>query len=217
VLTGVTFHVDPGEFVFITGKSGAGKTTLMRLLTRQLPADEGVIVVDGIDLTKIKKRDITAIRRKVGVIFQDYKLLPERTVAENIALGLEIMGKSRDEIASRVGDLLRLIEMPEKENVFPSQLSGGEAQRVCIARALAIAPRVIFADEPTGNLDDTTGMTIALLLSKLNQLGTTILMATHNSEIVKHMKKRTIHIENGQVVLDTPAPKKEKEEKKEVK
>lgn len=218
ILTEITFHIEPGEFVFLTGKSGVGKTTIMRLLTGQTKMDSGSIVVDGIDYTKLKSRDIMELRRRIGVIYQDYKLLPERTVAENIALGLEIMRKPKAEIISRVVDLLKLVELPDKGNLFPSQLSGGEAQRVCIARALATAPKVIFADEPTGNLDDETGMLIASLLMKLNELGTTVIMATHNMNIVNHFSSaRRIHLEGTRVVSDEKAKTKTKVKKPEAK
>jgi cell division transport system ATP-binding protein len=216
VLTDISFHIDPGEFIFLTGKSGVGKTTIMRLLTGQTKPDSGTIIVDGINYDKLKSRDIMDIRRRIGVIYQDYKLLPERTVAENIALGLEIMRKSKSEIESRVTDLLKLIELPDKGNLFPSQLSGGEAQRVCIARALATAPKVIFADEPTGNLDDETGMLIASLLMKLNELGTTVIMATHNMSIVSHFASaRRVHLEGTRVSSDEKSKPKSKSKKAE--
>lgn len=211
----VSFHIEPGEFVFLTGRSGVGKTTIMRLLTGQTRADSGTITVDNITYDRLKTRDKLDLRRKIGVIYQDYKLLPERTVAENIALGLEIMRKSKNEIASRVSDLLKLIELPDKGGLFPSQLSGGEAQRVCIARALATAPKVIFADEPTGNLDDETGMMIASLLMKLNSLGTTVIMATHNMNIVNHFSNaRRIKLENGKVIADEKVDKSDKSKSK---
>lgn len=197
VLSQVSFTVNPGEFVFLVGRSGVGKTTIMRLLTHQTIPDEGEVRVDDLAFGKLSRRDVLKLRRMVGVIYQDYKLLPERTVAENIALGLEIIGKPKDEIDSRVADLLNLIGLPEKANVFPSQLSGGEAQRVCIARALATAPRMLFADEPTGNLDEVTGASIVRLLAKINELGTTIIMATHNQPMVTELDKRVIEIKEG--------------------
>lgn len=196
----ISFSVDPGEFVFVVGKSGSGKTTLMRMLTQQVTPDEGSILVGEMEVGKLSKRDVQNLRRLVGVIYQDYKLLPERTVGENIALGLEIIGKSREEIESRTLDLLSLIGLPGKQDVFPSQLSGGEAQRVCIARALATAPRMLFADEPTGNLDEETAQSIVRLLGKINELGTTVLMATHNQSLVDRLKKRVISIEGGKAV-----------------
>lgn len=193
----LTFDIADGEFVFLIGRSGAGKTTLMRLLTRQVIADAGTIRVGAFDLSSIKQREILTLRRMVGVIYQDYKLLSERTVAENIALGLEIIGKSRAESESRVHDLLQLIGLAEKGSVFPSQLSGGEAQRVCIARALATAPTMLFADEPTGNLDEATAQSIVRLLAKINSLGTTILMATHNQSLVETLDKRVLELRDG--------------------
>lgn len=196
----LSFTVNPGEFVFVIGKSGSGKTTLMRMLTQQVEPDDGTIVVDEMEIGKLRRTAVENLRRKIGVIYQDYKLLSERTIAENIALGLEIIGKPRTEIDSRVTELLALIGLPEKGNVFPTQLSGGEAQRVCIARALATAPRVIFADEPTGNLDEETAHSIVRLLGKINELGTTILMATHNQALVDRLKKRTITLEKGKAV-----------------
>lgn len=214
VLTDISFHIEPGEFIFLTGKSGAGKTTIMRLLTGQAFPDEGTVIFDAQEFSKVKHKDILAVRRKIGVIYQDYKLLSERTVAENIALGLEIMGKSREEIASRVKDLLSLVELTDKADVFPSQLSGGEAQRVCIARALATAPKVIFADEPTGNLDSETGMLIASLLVRLNELGTTVIMATHNMDIVGNFQKRHIHLENTKIKEDHKGKKTKEHTKK---
>lgn len=215
VLEDVSFHVDPGEFVFLVGRSGAGKTTCMRLLTVQTPFDEGVITVEDLDIKKLNRKQLLDLRRRVGVIYQDYKLLPERTVCENIALGLEITGKSDAEIQKRVADLLELIQLPNVGHVFPSQLSGGEAQRVCIARALATAPRILFADEPTGNLDDATALSIVKLLSKINELGTTVLMATHDTGMVNEFGYRVIEFESGKLITDKPAKtKKEKKAKK---
>lgn len=197
---GVSFSVNPGEFVFVIGKSGSGKTTLMRMLTQQVLPDEGDILVEEMQVGRLRRRDIEQLRRKIGVIYQDYKLLSERTVGENIALGLEIIGKPKAEIDSRIHDLLGLIGLEGRGNVFPNQLSGGEAQRVCIARALATAPRVLFADEPTGNLDDETAHSIVRLLSKINELGTTILMATHNQSLVNRLEKRVVSLEKGKAV-----------------
>lgn len=210
----VTFEVTPGEFVFIIGKSGSGKTTLMRMLTQQTVPDEGTIMVEEVQIGKLSKREVQDLRRLVGVIYQDYKLLSERTVAENIALGLEIIGKSKEEIDSRTKDLLTLIGLPDKANVFPNQLSGGEAQRVCIARALATAPRMLFADEPTGNLDEETAASIVRLLAKINELGTTILMATHNQSLVEKIEKRVISLEKGKAVEKRSAQRVAKSEQK---
>ena len=216
----LSFSVNPGEFVFVIGRSGAGKTTLMRMLTQQVRPDEGTIHVEDIEVGKLKSRDVEKLRRMVGVIYQDYKLLTERTVGENIALGLEIINKSKSEISSRIEDLLNLIGLPGKANLFPTQLSGGEAQRVCIARALATAPRMLFADEPTGNLDDETARSIVRLLAKINELGTTVIMATHNQVLVDELEKRIISIEAGKAVEKRSGKKaktsdvKEKEKEK---
>ncbi|HSW89988.1 MAG TPA: cell division ATP-binding protein FtsE [Patescibacteria group bacterium] len=205
ILSSVTFTIEPSEFVFLTGKSGSGKTTVMRLLTHQVPFEEGEIRVEDMNLKKLSKKDVQRLRRMIGVIYQDYKLLTERNVAENIALGLEIMGKPKSEIDMRVRELLELIQLPDKAKLFPSQISGGEAQRVCIARALAIAPKMLFADEPTGNLDDPTAFSIVKLLAKINELGTTVVMATHNMSLVERMNKRVIDLSEGKI---TDRPKK---------
>lgn len=212
ILDDFSLTVEPGEFVFLIGKSGSGKTTLMRMLTQQVRPDSGSIIVDDIEVGKLRYHDTLTLRRMIGVIYQDYKLLSERTVAENIALGLEIIGKPKQEIESRVSDLLNLIGLSEKADVFPTQLSGGEAQRVCIARALATAPRVLFADEPTGNLDDETAHSIVRLLAKINELGTTILMATHNQSLVERLQKRVIALEQGKAVEKKEKPKQHTKE-----
>ena len=211
-LDDVSFDVDPGEFVFIVGESGAGKTTLMRLLTKDMDPSQGEVFVEGKNLSKLKHRDVPQLRRNVAVVFQDYKLLPEKTVAENIALALDIIGKGEKEIVSRIDDLLKLVGLEDKKLFFPRQLSGGEAQKVSIARALAIGPKVLFADEPTGNLDHESAMMIAKLLEKIHELGTTILMATHNLDIVKALKKREIHLHKGKLIKDTKKKKVEKHE-----
>ncbi|HAV15368.1 MAG TPA: cell division ATP-binding protein FtsE [Candidatus Pacebacteria bacterium] len=211
-LDDVSFDVEPGEFVFIVGESGAGKTTLMRLLTKDMDPSQGEVFVEGKNLSKLKHRDVPQLRRNVAVVFQDYKLLPEKTVAENIALALDIIGKGEKEIVSRIDDLLKLVGLEDKKLFFPRQLSGGEAQKVSIARALAIGPKVLFADEPTGNLDHESGMMIAKLLEKIHELGTTILMATHNLDIVKALKKREIHLHKGKLIKDTKKKKVEKHE-----
>lgn len=209
-LSDVSFIIEPGEFVFFVGESGAGKTTIMRLLTRQTSVTEGEILFFGQNLNELNSKGIPKLRREVSVVFQDYKLLPDRTVAENISLPLEIAGKAKEEIANRLKDLLELVGLQDKENFFPVQLSGGEAQRVSIARALAIGPKVLFADEPTGNLDHDSAVSIAKLLNKIHELGTTILMATHNLDLVKLLKKREIHISQGKITKDTKDTKQKK-------
>lgn len=178
-LKDVSFSIEPGQFVVISGKSGAGKTTLARLLIREMEPSSGTITFNDEDISKIKKSKLHMHRRHIAVVYQDYKLLSELTVKENIALALHIVGKDKQEIESRISDLLQLVQISEKGDLFPSQLSGGEIQRVSIARALANAPEVLFADEPTGNLDRETGTHIVQILKKINSLGTTILMSTH--------------------------------------
>lgn len=203
-LQDVSLSVEPGELVMITGPSGSGKTTLMRLLTREYKPTTGEILFDSVPLSKIGTGQIHHHRRKIGVIFQDYKLLPELNVWENIALALSIIGTKDDEIERRVTDLLELVSLTDKAFHFPIQLSGGEAQRVSIARALSTAPKVIFADEPTGNLDSTASKNIILLLKKINSLGTTVLITTHNHDVQKWLgETRHIHIENGKLVRDS--------------
>lgn len=202
-LDDVSFEVEPGEFIFLVGESGAGKTTIMRLLTKEMSPTQGVISFLEKNLTQLKKKAIPYLRREISVVFQDYKLLPDRTVEENIRLPLEIAGKSVVEIKQRVHDLLELVGLTDKKLHFPVQLSGGEAQRVSIARALAIGPKVLFADEPTGNLDHESSMAIGKLLHKIHELGTTVIMATHNMDVVKALKKREIHLHKGKIIKDT--------------
>ncbi len=205
----VSFSVEPGEMVFITGPSGSGKTTLMRLLTREYFPTSGDIEFEGEQLSTIREHEIHKHRRKIGVVFQDYRLLPELNIWENVALPLSIIGKPQHEIEERVTDLLKLVQLTSKAELFPRQLSGGEAQRISIARALAIAPKVICADEPTGNLDRDTATNIAHLLHTINKLGTTVFFATHDPHIISlFADKRRIHLEDGVLKYDTHAEKK---------
>lgn len=207
----VSFEIEPGELVLITGPSGSGKTTLMKLLIKDYEPTQGSITFEDISLDQIKSGQVPNHRRKIGVVFQDYKLLPDYNVWENIALALDIIGKQQHEIEERVTDLLNLIQLTDKAFLFPSQLSGGEAQRVSIARALALAPDLIFADEPTGNLDKDTSLSIAKLLEKINQLGTTILFATHDTSVIDYFKDtRHLILDNGSLVEDTGKKKKKK-------
>src|SRR5574340_135342 len=193
----INLEVPDGEFVFLVGPSGAGKTTLLRLIIHDLLPSSGTITVDEHNLTKISGGKITQLRRKVGVVFQDLKLLPDRSVFENVALSLWVLGKKKQEIATEVLEKLSLVGLSNQKDFFPSQLSGGELQRVAIARALAGNPKYLLADEPTGNVDDTNAWKIVKILDKINQAGTTILMATHNAEIVNELNKRVIRIEGG--------------------
>lgn len=203
-LQGVSFSIAPGEFVIITGKSGAGKSTLGRLLIRDTLPTEGEIAVGEFDLLSMKSKEIPILRRQIGIVFQDFRLLPDRTAAENIALSMEILGKPRAVIEATVTELLSIISLSDKAQRFPSELSGGEAQRVVIARAMATEPAVVFADEPTGNLDTQTGWQIIELLQKINESGTAVILATHNQEHVDRLKHRTISLENGRLVEDKP-------------
>ena len=199
-LDDVSFTVKQGELVLVTGPSGSGKTTLMRLLIKEYEPTSGSIEFFGNPLEKIHGSKVPYHRREVGVVFQDYRLLTDQTVWENIALPLLIAHKKSEEVNSRVTDLLTLVGLTDKAEVFPSQLSGGEAQRVSIARALALAPKVLFADEPTGNLDTQTSLTIAQLLSRINQLGTTILIATHDISVLELLDEtRHLHLEKGKI------------------
>ena len=187
-----SLQINDGDFLVITGPSGAGKTTLMKLLIKEYEPSEGEIEIDGQKISQIKKSRIPELRRKIGIVFQDYKLIGEMNVWENIALPLYIQGKKDREIEERVTDLLNLIKLSDKALLFPSQLSGGEAQRVSIARALATGPKIIFADEPTGNLDPEASLMITDLLKKINQLGTTLLFATHDSLVLERLAKEKI-------------------------
>ena len=198
-----SLQINDGEFLVITGPSGVGKTTLMKLLIREYEPSEGEIEIDGQTISQLKKSQIPELRRKIGVVFQDYKLINELNIWENIALPLYIAKKTDQEIEERVTDLLNLIELNDKALLFPRQLSGGEAQRVSIARALATGPKVIFADEPTGNLDAKASLMIADLLKKINQLGTTLLFATHDQLVLDRLSKEKI------VQLSKPEPKPE--------
>lgn len=207
----IDFAIDPGELVMITGSSGSGKTTLMRLLTREYKTTVGEIFFDSTQLNSIKSGKIHHHRRKIGVIFQDYKLLQDLNVWENIALALSIIGTKDSEIERRVTDLLELVSLTDKAFHFPVQLSGGEAQRVSIARALSTAPKVIFADEPTGNLDPEASKNVISLLKKINSLGTTVLITTHNTDVKKWLGEvRHLHIEKGELLHDTKASDSQK-------
>jgi cell division transport system ATP-binding protein len=198
-LDDISFTIEPGEFVVLTGESGAGKTTIMRLLLREMHPTEGDVHFDGRNIRKLRSRQLHSLRRMISVVFQDYKLLPEMTVYENVSLPLEIKQK---EIKERVLDVFELVGLTGKEQYFPSQLSGGEAQRVGIARALVVGPKVIFADEPTGNLDPKTGDSIIDLLVKINGFGPTVLLSTHNLDYAKRDNVRHIQLQKGRLVSD---------------
>lgn len=199
-LSDVNFKVNSGEFVFITGPSGAGKTTLLKLLIREYLPTSGVIMFDNEDISQIKKRKVFRLRQEIGAVFQDYKLLSDRTIFENVLVPLLVVKAPKDERNERVEKALRLVGLGERMHLFPSQLSGGELQRAALARALVKKPKLIFADEPTGNLDDETAKGIFDLLSKINKEDITIIVTTHNNHFVKSLAKREIKLKNGKVV-----------------
>lgn len=201
-LKDVHLHIEPGEFASMVGKSGSGKTTLAKLLIAEEHPTRGTIEVGGWDITRIRQRDIPLLRRQIGVIFQDFKLLPSRTVFENIAFALQVAGAPPAHIRTVVPQLLEIVNLQEKAHKYPVQLSGGEAQRVVIARALVHRPKVIVADEPTGNLDAINTEEIMDILKRINKFGTTILLISHNREIVNRLGKRVIVLEDGEVVSD---------------
>ncbi len=202
-LDDVSFEIQDGEFVFLTGHSGSGKSTLLKIITKEYLPTSGDVEFNDVLLSKIRGGKVHKHRRLIGVVFQDYRLLPELNIWENIALPLEITGKRTAEIEERVTDLLELVQLTDKAHVFPSQLSGGESQRVGIARALATAPAVLLADEPTGNLDPQNTMIIAKLFNKINEQGTTIIFATHDPAILSSLPHRRMNLANGKVSDDT--------------
>ena len=201
-LNRASIHVGAGEFVIIVGTSDAGKSTLLKLLTREEKPSSGKIVVGGIDYDNLKDKHIPLLRRKIGVVFQDFKLLPNRTVFENVAFALEIAGMTNREIKSTVPKVIELVGLKGKEKQFPHQLSGGERQRVAIARAVVRQPKILIADEPTGNLDPKHSWDIVRLLEKINKYGTTVILTTHNVEIVNKLKRRVITIDHGKITSD---------------
>jgi cell division transport system ATP-binding protein len=202
-LSDVTFSIGQGEFVFLVGPSGSGKTTLFRLLIREMTPTTGAIHIGEWDLVKLPKNKVSHLRKRIGVVFQDLKLLRDRTIFENIIFPLEVAGIDHKEARTRVESILEQVGIPEHRDKFPVQLSGGELQRAAIARALAFSPEIILADEPTGNLDNATSWEIVKLLQDINQSGTTVLMATHNTDIVNSLLKRVITLEKGTLVKDT--------------
>ena len=201
-LNRASIHVGAGEFVIIVGTSGAGKSTLLKLLTREEKPSSGKIEVGGIDNDNLKDKHIPLLRRKIGVVFQDFKLLPNRTVFENVAFALEIAGMTNREIKSTVPKVIELVGLKGKEKQFPHQLSGGERQRVALARAVVRQPKILIADEPTGNLDPKHSWDIVRLLEKINKYGTTVILTTHNVEIVNKLKRRVITIDHGKITSD---------------
>ena len=201
-INNLSIQIKDGEFVYVVGPSGAGKSTFIKMMYREEKATKGRIRIGKYDLMKIKDRQIPFLRRYVGVVFQDFKLLQNKTVYENVAYAMEVIEKSPREIKRRVQEVLELVNLKHCVDNFPNELSGGEQQRVAIARAIVNTPGILIADEPTGNLDPDTSMEIMDILERINEQGTTIVMATHNSQIVNEKKHRVIAIENGQIVRD---------------
>lgn len=198
----ISLHVEPKEFVIIIGASGAGKSTLLKLLTREEKPSSGKIIIGGIDYDKLKDKDIPLLRRKIGTVFQDFKLLPNKNVFENVAFALEIVGMSNHEIEHTVPRVLDIVGLKGKEKRMPYELSGGERQRVAIARAVVRQPKILIADEPTGNLDPKHAWDVIKVLEKINKYGTTVLLTTHNQEIVNRLKRRVITIKDGKIISD---------------
>jgi cell division transport system ATP-binding protein len=198
----ISFHIEPKEFVILVGASGAGKSTILKMLTREEKPDSGKIIVGGIDYDDLHDKQVPYLRQRLGVAFQDFKLLPTRTVYENVAFALEIVGIPNREIRNTVPKVIDLVGLKGKEKNFPGELSGGERQRVAIARAVARQPKILMADEPTANLDPKTSWEIIRLLEKINSYGTTVLLSTHSAEIVNKLKRRVITIEHGKIVSD---------------
>lgn len=198
----VSFKIEDGEFVFLVGTSGAGKTTVLKLIDREILPSHGAVFLDDIEVNKLPKSRLPYLRRKIGFVFQDFKLLTDRTVAENIAVSLEILGKGTREIENRIPEILKIVHLEGKLNQFPKQLSLGEQQRVAIGRAIAGESKILLADEPTGNLDPKTSWEILKIINDINKKGTTVVMASHNVDIVNSLKKRVLVLSDGQKIRD---------------
>ncbi len=201
-LRDVQLSIKGGEFVSIVGQSGSGKTTLAKMLIAEEQPDEGKILISGWDITRIRRHEIPSLRRQIGMVFQDFKLLPKKTAFENVAFALEVSGASNEKIKNIVPQVLKIVGLSDKTNRYPRQLSGGQQQRAAIARALVHRPKILIADEPTGNLDSIHTKEIVELLLKINEFGTTVILVTHNKEVVNSLKRRVISIDSGQILLD---------------
>ena len=201
-LDDVSVHIDKGEFVFLIGPSGSGKSTFLRLMVREEKVDSGKLTVADQDLTKISRRNIPKLRQKVGYVFQDFRLLPKKTVYETVAFALQVIGKPKAKIDKAVPETLEMVGLSGKENRYPHELSGGEQQRVAIARAFVNRPLILLADEPTGNLDPSTSGDIMLLLDRINRMGTTVIVSTHDNDAVDSMRRRVLELELGRLVRD---------------
>lgn len=201
-LSDVSIRIHKGEFVFVVGKSGSGKSTFIKLLLKELNPTEGRIFVGGRQVTNLKRKQVSLYRRKIGVVFQDFRLLKNKTVFENVAFAQEIIGMTKRDIARNVPIMLEMVGLKGKEKMYPHELSGGEQQRVAIARALINQPTILLADEPTGNLDPKTAWDIMMLLEEVNKMGTTVVVVTHNNDVVDVMQKRVLNLEDGVLVRD---------------
>ncbi len=201
-LKDLSFKVEDGEFIFLIGASGAGKTSIIKMLLREIKPSSGGIIVDNVNIVKLRNRKIPELRKTMGVVFQDFRLLEGKTVFDNIKYPLQILGVSKKEITRRVNEILELVGLSDRASSFPNQLSGGEQQRVCIARALVNRPKYLIADEPTGNLDPNTSEDIMKLLLDVNAKGTTVIVSTHDKDIVNKLKKRVISMDHGEMIND---------------
>ena len=208
-LEDINFHVDAGEFVFLLGHSGAGKSTLLKLILREEKASQGRVLVNGKDVAKVRRHKIPYLRRQMGIIFQDFRLIPTMTVYENIAFAMHVTNIGRRQIKERVPYMLELVHLEDKANVYPEFLSGGEQQRVAVARALAHAPKLVIADEPTGNIDPELSLEMMELLERVSEMGITVLVVTHEHELVHRFHQRVVTLKEGRIISDVPADKKE--------
>ncbi len=202
ILRSINLRIEPGEFVSIVGQSGAGKTTLIKILTGEEKVDDGQVIVGDWDITKISKREVPYLRRQIGVIFQDFKLLPKKTLEENVSFALEVSGGTSAKIKKIVPSVMRIVGLENKKKHYPNEVSGGEQQRAAIARALVHQPKILLADEPTGNLDAINANEIIDLLLRINKFGTTVILVTHNKEIVNRLNRRVVTMEQGQIISD---------------
>jgi len=198
----ISIRINKGEFVFVVGKSGSGKSTFIKLLLKELEPTEGKLYVGGRQISNLKRKQVSIYRRKIGIVFQDFRLLPNKTVSENIAFAQQIIGVPKRQISINVSIMLDMVGLQDKANVYPHELSGGEQQRVAIARALVNRPAILLADEPTGNLDPETAWDIMMLLQEVNKLGTTVVVVTHNNDVVDIMQKRVITLDEGHLIRD---------------
>ena len=208
-LEDVSLHVDPGEFVFLVGHSGAGKSTLLKLILREVLPSEGKVFVDGKDVARLRRSQVPYLRRQMGVIFQDFRLIPTMTVYENVAFAMHVTNVGAKQIRDRVDYMLELVHLEDKANSYPDYLSGGEQQRVAVARALAHTPKLVIADEPTGNIDPELSLEMKELLERVSGMGITVLVVTHEHELVRRFQQRVVTLENGRIISDVPPARKE--------